>query len=399
MGTSDRPIPMSRRVVGVVWMAIEPAMAITLLIGIVAVTMRLTAGLPDARALAAISVPLALSCACWLLSVRLERRAGTQEYMLVELFLGLKGDLARAFPLRLPKTRERIEARTPLLRLTVQDFLEMARETPCAPTRAAGAWVALVLTLSSVERWAWHAVLHEGAMSLAIAAAIGPCLALFAIAFNDLRQGHVRSLGDLRRVRAWGEGYRPVPEPTIVPSTPTLILLLVPAAALGVGWTGSGSLAARLGITQVVFALWLLAWHGRSAATGSAFRRVERLASPVDGLLRRSLAPAWDLLLRFCRWGGWGSAALLALALSWPASLPAVISSTLLGVSAWLLTLSLMLGLLVLKHWRRPVTPVTCSARHLIGKQGERQVRRVSTFLSASLGLSMLLFVALGGIT
>lgn len=376
-------------------MAIEPVVAIALLIGVVAGMLKLTASFPDSRALAAVSVPLALAYACWLLSIRLERRARAQEYALTELYLGLEGDLARAFPLRLPRGHERVEARTPILQLAVQDFLQMARETPCTHTRTASAWVALVLALTPVEQWVWHTILHGPPMSLMVAVAIGPCLALFAIAWNDLRHGRVRSPSDLRHARPWAEGYRPLSEPTVLPSVIVLALLIVPAGSLGVAWA-SGSWAARLGITEAVFALWLLAWNGRGVLAGPGFRRVERLAAPLDGLLRRGLAPAWDALSHVCRWSRWGSAALLVLALSWPASLHANVTSTLIAISAWLLTISLILGLLLLNNWRRPVTPVTCSARHLLEKQGETQVRRISRFLSIGCSASLVLLVVLG---
>jgi hypothetical protein len=378
--------------------AIEPVVLVALLIVIVAATFLLTGYSPHARAVLAAVVPLQLAIACWLLSVRLERRARTQEYALIEAFLGLNGNLAHAFPPRTRRARDRVEARTPLLQLAVQDALEMARETPCAPTRTAAAWVGLVLALTTVEQWAWQVVLHKGPTSLLMVAVIGPCLALFAVACNDLRQGRVRSLTDPRRVRQWGEGYRPEPAPTVLPSAPVLLLFLVPAVSLGVNWAARGSLSAHISIMEVVFGLWLLAWNARGAVTSPMFRRVERLSAPLDDLIRRGLTPTWDLLFHVCRWSGWGSAVLLTLALSWPASIHSGTPSTLDGVSTCMLVVSMILGPLVLSHWRRPVSPRTRSAQQFLREQGETQIRRMSMLLNLSLGASMLLLVVLGGL-
>jgi hypothetical protein len=379
-------------------MGVEPAVLVTLLMVIVAATFRVIGDAPYARTLVAIFVPLELTVACWLLSMRLECRARAQEYALTEALLGLNGDLARVFPPHVRRARERVEAKTPLPQLAVQDALEMARETPCAPTRSATAWVAVVLAGTTVERWAWQAILHEGATSLMELAVIGPCLALFAVVCNDLRQGRVRSLTDPRRLRRWSEGYRPEPTPTILPSAPVLLLLLVPAMSLGVNWAAGGSIGGHLSIMEAVFGMWLLAWNGRDAVTSSAFRRVERLAAPLDGLIRRSIVPTWDALSCICRWCCWGSAVLLTLALSWPASMRSGPASTLNEISAVMLVIGLILGPLVLNHWRRPVAPCTRSAQHLLREQGETQIRRISTWLNMSLGASMLLIVILGGL-
>jgi hypothetical protein len=398
MGRGKPRASLSRRIAVVVVMAIEPAVLVTLLMVIVAATFRVTGDAPHARALAAIFVPLELAISCWLLSVRLERRARAQEYALTEALLGLNGDLAHVFPPHVRRARERVEAKTPLLQLAVQDALEMACETPCAPTRGIAVWVAVVLAGTTVEQWAWQAVLHEGTTGLMKLAAIGPCLALFAVVCNDLRLGRVRGLTDPRRLRRWSEGYRPEPTPTILPSTPVLLLFLVPAMSLGVNWTAGGSLGAHLSVMEAVFGLWLLAWNGRGAVTSPAFRRVERLAAPLDELIRRSVVPTWDVLSYICRWCCWGSAALLTLALSWPASMRSGAASTLNGVSAVMLVIGLILGPLVLNHWRRPVAPCTRSAQHLLREQGETQIRRISTWLNVSLGASMLLIIILGGL-
>jgi len=379
-------------------MTLEPAVLVTLLIVIVAATFRMTGDAPHARALAAIFVPLELAVACWLLSVRLERRAQAQEYALTEALLGLSGDLARVFPLHVRRARERVEAKAPLLQLAVQDALEMARETPCAPTRGVAAWVAVVLAGTAVEQWAWQAVLHEGATGLMRLAVIGPCLALFAVVCNDLRQGRVRSLTDPRRPRLWSEGYRPEPTPTILPSSPVLLLFLVPAVSLGVNWAAGGSFGSHVSVMEAVFGVWLLAWNRRGAVTSPAFQRVERLAAPLDELIRRSIAPTWDALSYICRCCCWGSAVLLTLALSWPASMRSGAASTLSGVSTGMLLISLILGPLVLNHWRRPVAPCTRSAQHLLREQGETQIRRISTLLNVALGASMLLVVVLDGL-
>jgi hypothetical protein len=82
------------RIVAIAAMAIEPVVLVALLIVIVAATFSLTGYSPHARAVLAAVVPLELAIACWLLSVRLERRARTQEYALIEAFLGLNGNLA-----------------------------------------------------------------------------------------------------------------------------------------------------------------------------------------------------------------------------------------------------------------------------------------------------------------
>ncbi len=387
-----------RRAVAVVSMAIEPVLLVALPIALVAATYLLIGDTRDARILPAAVVPLELAGACWLLSVRLERRAQTQEYALIEILLDLKGDFARAFPLRTRRARERVEARTPLLQLAVQDALELARETPCMPTRTAAAWVVLALALTPVEQWAWQTAFHPRTISLTMVSVIGPCLTLFAIAWNDLRLGRVRSLTSPRRVRRWGEGYRPEPPSTVLPSTPVLLLCVLPTASLGVNWSTEGSLAAHVSITEAVFGLWLLAWNGRAAVASPTFRRIERLTAPLDDLIRRGLAPAWDLLSHASRWSGWGSAVLFTLALSWPASMHPQTASTLNSVAAAMLAVGLLLGPLVLHHWRRPVSPCTHSAQELLREQGEAQIRRISIWLNVSLGTSMLLTVVLGGL-
>jgi hypothetical protein len=63
-----------------------------------------------------------------------------------------------------------------------------------------------------------------------------------------------------------------------------------------------------------------------------------------------------------------------------------------------MLTIGLILGPLVLNHWRRPVAPCTRSAQDLLREQGDTQIRRISTWLNMCLGASMLLIVILGGL-
>ncbi len=173
----------------VIFLAIEPFVLIALLLGAVAVTFALTAHESYSQTVDAVAVPLELSVACWLLSARLERRAKAEEYVLVELLLGLGGDLVHAFPRRAHTARERVDARTPLLQLTAQDLLQMARETPCRATRVAAAWVVLVLAATPVAQWMWHAMLYEDAASVAMGALIASCLLPFAVVWRDLRQG------------------------------------------------------------------------------------------------------------------------------------------------------------------------------------------------------------------
>lgn len=170
-------------------MAIEPAVQITLVTVLVMATFRLTSSTPHARALCAVIVPLELAVACWLLSLRLERRAKAQGRALVELLLALKGDPAQAFARRVRTAGERVEPSMPLLQLVVRDALEATSEKPCRLTRAAAAWVAIVLALTTVEQWRWQAVSHGGTVDVGAAALVGPCLVLFAIAWNDLRLG------------------------------------------------------------------------------------------------------------------------------------------------------------------------------------------------------------------
>jgi hypothetical protein len=379
-------------------MAIEPVVEILLLVVLVMATFWLVGSVSDAKALCAVIVPFELGLACWLLSARLARRHRAQEYVLVELFLSVKGDLARAFPQRIPTAGERVESKTPLLRLVIQDALEMTSETPCKFARAAGAWMAVVLAVTTVEQWVWQTISSGRTVDLAAAALVGPSLAVFVIVWNDLRRGRLRSLLDPRRVRSWSEGYRPEQVATVLPSAPVLLLLVVPVLAVGVNWSATGSWSSHLSVTEAVFGLWLLAWNGRGAAASSTFQRLEQRAAPIDRLVRRGLTPAWDLLSRVCRWSGWGSAALLTLAWSRPASFPAWVAPALSETASWLLAVCLCLGLLVLNSWRRPVSPCTCSAQDLLRRQGETQIRRVSVFLNVCLGSCMLLIAVGGGL-
>lgn len=98
------------RIAAVTFLAIEPFVLIALLLGAIAVTFLLTAHESHAQAVDAVAMPLELAVACWLLSVRLERRAKAEEYALVELLLGFGGDLVHAFPRRAHTARERVDA-------------------------------------------------------------------------------------------------------------------------------------------------------------------------------------------------------------------------------------------------------------------------------------------------
>jgi hypothetical protein len=386
------------RVASVVFLAIEPFVLIALLLGAVALTFSLSAHEPNAGAVNAVAVPLELAVACWLLSARLERRAQAEEYALVELLLGFGGDLVHAFPRRAHTARERVDAGTPLLQLTAQDLLRMARETPCRATGVAAAWVALVLAVTPVAQWMWHAMLYEGAASVVTGALIAACLLPFAVVWRDLRQGRVRSLRDPRRARLWGEGYHPARPPLVLPSVPVMLILFLPAGLLGANWSAGASLAGRINVTEAVFGFWLLAWNGRAIVASAVFRRMERRAAAADDLIRRCVTPAWDLATRACRWSGWSSAALFALALSWPRALHSGAPGTLTDVSALLLTTSLTLGLLIVLHWQRPVAPRTRSGEELLAELSEAQVRRISVGLNVGLATTMLLIAVLGGL-
>jgi hypothetical protein len=116
----------------------------------------------------------------------------------------------------------------------------------------------------------------------------------------------------------------------------------------------------------------------------------------VDHFIRRGVTPAWDLLSRLCRWSGWGSAALLTLAWSWPASFPSGVAPTLNEIASLLMTACLVLGLVVLNGWRRPVMPCTHSAEALLREQNPTQIRRISMYLNVCLGTSMLLVAIVG---
>jgi len=147
-----------------------------------------------------------------------------------------------------------------------------------------------------------------------------------------------------------------------------------------------------------VFGFWLLIWNGRTAVASAAFRRMERRTAPVDDLIRRCVTPAWELITHACRWSGWGSAALLALTLSWPSTLRSGVQGTLTDISVWLLTASLVLGLPIVLHWQRPVAPLTRSGEELLGELSEAQVRRISVGLNVGLATTMLLIAVLGGL-
>jgi hypothetical protein len=199
----ERPAGKAQRLGALVWMALQPLVAIALLLGVAGVMLHMTRGLTYGRVLAAIVVPLALAGTCVLLSVCFERRGRAQEYVLTELVLRFKGDLAQAFPLRPQNARERIEAGTPVLTEFAQDLLRIGREAPCAASRVMSAWVALVLASVPCGRWMWHAILYEGPGALLTGVAIVPVVGLFAIAFNDLRLGRIRGLRHQLQPRVW----------------------------------------------------------------------------------------------------------------------------------------------------------------------------------------------------
>jgi hypothetical protein len=69
----------------------------------------------------------------------------------------------------------------------------------------------------------------------------------------------------------------------------------------------------------------------------------------------------------------------------------------LVDVSSALLVISLMLGLLVLNPWQRPVAPITYSTRHLLNRLGESQEQRISMSLNVAFGCSLLAFVVIVG--
>lgn len=393
----ERPASKVQRLGALVWMALEPLVAIALLLVVTGVMLRVTRGFVNGRVLAAIVVPLALAGTCVLLNACFERRAQAQEYALTELVLRFNGDLAHALPLRPKSARERIEARTPLLTEFAQDLLRIGREAPCAASRVMSAWVAVVLAIEPCGRWMWHAILQEGPGALLVGAAIAPGLGVFAIAFNDLRLGRIRGLRHRQQPRVWAHGYEPAREPTILPTVPVMVLCLMPAAIVGAMWSDSGSLETHLSVTQAVLALWLFLWNGRKAASSKAFVRVERAFAPVDRLIRENVAHTWDLLSRASRICGWSAAGLFAASSSWPRSAGKGVPGMLIGVSGALLTASLLLGLLVLNPWQRPVSPITYSARHLLSRQSQAQEQRISTFLNVAFGCSLLVFVVVVG--
>jgi hypothetical protein len=393
----ERPAGKAQRLGALGWMALEPLVAIALLFGVAGVVLYVTHDLAYGRVLAAIGAPIALAGTCVLLSVCFERRARAQEYVLTELVLRFNGDLAEVFPLRPRSARERIEARTPVLTELAQDLLRIGREAPCAVSRMMSAWVALVLASVPCGQWAWHAILQEGPGALLASIAIAPGVGVFAIAFNDLRVGRIRGLKNQRRPRAWAHGYEPARTPTILPTVPVMALSFIPAAIVGAMWSDGGSLDTHLSVTQAVLALWLFLWNGRKAASSKAFVRVEHAFAPVDRLIRDNLTRAWDVLSRAARICGWSAAGLLALSFSWPTSAGEGVPGMLVDISSVLIVTSLLLGLLVLNTWQRPVSPITYSARHLLKRQGEAQEQRISTFLNIAFGCSLLAFVVIVG--
>jgi hypothetical protein len=393
----ERPAGKAQRLSALVWMALEPLVAITLLLVVTGVMLRITHGVGYGRVLAAIGVPVALAGTCVLLSMCFERRARAQEYALTELVLRLKGNLAEVFPLRPRSARARIEARTPVLTEFAQDLLRTGREAPCAASRVISAWVALVLASMPCGQWMCHAILHEGPGALLAGAAIAPGVGVFAIACNDLRLGRIRGLRHQRQPRAWAQGYEPPREPTILPTLPLMVLGFVPAGIVGAMWSHSGSLDTHLSVTQAALALWLSLWNGRKKASSKVFVRVEHTFAPVDRLIREHVTQTWDVLSRVSRICGWSAAGLFALSLSWPTSAGKGVPGVLIGISSALLAVSLMLGLLVLNPWQRPLSPVTYSARHLLSRLSEAQEQRISTLLNVAFGCSLLAFVVIVG--
>ena len=125
--------------------------------------------------------------------------------------------------------------------------------------------------------------------------------------------------------------------------------------------------------------------------------RIERTLAPIDRLVREHIASVWDLLSRISRVCGWSAAGLIALSFSWPTSAGNAVPTTLTSVGAALLTASLLLGLLLLNPWRRPISPVTYSTRQLLSRAGEAQERRISTLLNIAFGCSLLTFVVIVG--
>jgi hypothetical protein len=393
----ERPVGKAQRLGALAWMAVEPLVAIALLLGVAGVMLHVTHGLSYGRVLAAIVIPPALAGTCALLNVCFERRARAQEYVLTELVLRFNGDLAHALPLRPQSARERIEARTPLVTEFAQDLLRIGREAPCAASRVMSAWVAVVLAIVPCGQWTWHAILQEGPGALLAGAAIAPGVGAFAIAFNDLRLGRIRGLRHQRQPREWAHGYEPAREPTILPTVPVMALCFVPAAIVGAMWSDSGPLETHLSVTQAVLALWLFLWNGRKAASSTAFVRVEHAFAPVDRLIRENLSHTWDLLSRASRICGWSAAGLLAASFSWPTSAGKGVPGMLISISGVLLAASLLLELLVLNPRQRPVSPVTYSARHLLSRQSQAQEQRISTILNVAFGCSLLLFVVIVG--
>lgn len=154
-----------------------------------------------------------------------------------------------------------------------------------------------------------------------------------------------------------------------------------------------------MSVTEAALALWLLLWNGRKAASSKAFVRVEQWFAPLDRFIRNNVARGWDLVSWTSRVCGWSAAGLLALSFSWPTDLDKGASSTLISVGSWLLTASLLLGLLMLNPWQRPISPVTYSARHLLSRQGKLQEQRITTFLNVAFGCSLIAVIVTVGAT
>jgi len=81
VGRSKRRASPSGRIAALAVMGVEPAVLVTLLMVIVAATFWAIGDAHYARTLVAILVPLELTIACWLLSMRLECRARAQHLL------------------------------------------------------------------------------------------------------------------------------------------------------------------------------------------------------------------------------------------------------------------------------------------------------------------------------
>lgn len=374
----------------------EPLVYVTAMLCATAYVFRLARSVPYGHALTAIAMTLGYAIACWLLTARLERRAKTQARVLTKRFVALGGDLGEVLPPRRRNMRERLECRMSLSQRLVGDALERVLETPCMWARAVCAWTVLVFASAAVGRWLWQLVLHRGLVDLLALIAIVPCSVAFLVAWNDLRLGRRCRLRRARDPGHWAAGHSPEPTPTVIPTAPVLVLMFVPAIALGMIWSHGGSIDSRLKFTEAVFALWALLWGYRRAIAGSReFRRVEQLGARLDDFIRLAAAPTWTLVVQARRWCGWGAAAIFAMALSWPRSLSAPPAGSLIGVAVALLSVTALLTPFAALHLSQPVATRTLSAEQLLKRQGKAEARRVSMMLNVGLVALMLLLIVL----